>query len=204
MTADSPTLSIGELEESKKIAKSIGINHLIIKVDELENYNVRKNLNDRCYHCKKELISDLKKIAYKHEIKTIVDGTNADDLKDFRPGSRALKEERIKSPLALMRVNKKEIRKIAKFLNLPNSKKPSMACLASRFPYGQRITYEKVNRVAKTPIVSLSKNPAVVLCRYPGLKAKKNAANNPVERLSTSLPKKYITSTVIPPIIAGK
>lgn len=149
VTADSTTLSIGELEESKKIAKSIGINHLIIKVDELENYNVRKNPKDRCYHCKKELIPYLKKIANKHEIKIIVDGTNEDDLNDFRPGSRALKEEGIQSPLALMRVSKKEVRKIAEFLKLPNSKKPSMACLTSRFPYGQRITYEKVNRVAK-------------------------------------------------------
>jgi uncharacterized protein len=149
VTADSATLSIGELEDSKKIAKSIGIDHLIIKVDELENYNVRKNPKDRCYHCKKELISYLKKIADKHEIKIIVDGTNEDDLKDFRPGSRALKEKGIQSPLALMGVSKKEVRKIAEFLNLPNCKKPSMACLASRFPYGQRITYEKVNRVAK-------------------------------------------------------
>ncbi|MCP8305285.1 MAG: ATP-dependent sacrificial sulfur transferase LarE [archaeon] len=148
VTASSITLPPWELENSKQIAEVIGVKHIIVKIDELENSLITENPPDRCYYCKKELIVILKKVAMEEGARVIVDGTNADDLKGHRPGALALKEEGVYSPLALAGLTKREVREIAIHLKLPNADKPSMACLASRFPYGQRMTYEGIKRVA--------------------------------------------------------
>jgi uncharacterized protein len=149
VTADSMTLPPGELEEAKKIAKEIGVKHLIIQVNELSNPNFAENPPERCYYCKKELISELKRIAREHNLAAIVDGTNAEDLKGHRPGALALIEEGVFSPLADVGLTKNDVRKLAKMLGLSTAEKPSMACLSSRFPYLQRITQEKLRRVAE-------------------------------------------------------
>jgi uncharacterized protein len=149
VTANSITLPPWELQNSKRIAESIGVRHLIVNVDELANSRISENPPNRCYHCKKELITIFKKVAKDEGISVIVDGTNADDLKGHRPGALALKEEGVYSPLALIGVSKREVREMARHLNLPNSDKPSMACLASRFPYWQKITYKGILRVAE-------------------------------------------------------
>ena len=149
VTANSITFPPWELQNSKRIAEEIGVRHLIVDVDELANPHISNNLPNRCYYCKKELIAVLKKVAKNEGISVIVDGTNADDLKGYRPGVLALKEEGVYSPLALMGLSKRDVREMAKQLNLPNFDKPSMACLASRFPYYQKITYEGVLRVAE-------------------------------------------------------
>ncbi|MCP8319918.1 MAG: ATP-dependent sacrificial sulfur transferase LarE [archaeon] len=149
VTADSITLPPWELQNSKRMAEIIGVRHLIVDMDELANSLISDNPPNRCYHCKKELITTLKKVAKNEGISVIVDGTNADDLKGHRPGALALKEEGVYSPLALIGLSKKEVREISRYLNLPNADKPSMACLASRFPYWQRITYEGILRVAE-------------------------------------------------------
>jgi uncharacterized protein len=148
-TADSLTLPSGELEESKKIAKKIGIKHIIIKIDETSNQDFTRNPPDRCYYCKKELISKLKEIALKHHLEVIIDGTNADDMNTHRPGALALAEEKVFSPLADAGLTKIEIRKIARMLGLPTAEKPSMACLSSRFPYGEEITRKRLHRIAE-------------------------------------------------------
>lgn len=149
VTADSVTIPPGELEEAKCIANEIGIRHIVIKVNELNNPEFAKNPPERCYFCKKELITAFKETASKEGIKTIVDGTNADDLKGHRPGAIALREEGIYSPLADVGLTKAEVRMAAKRLGLPVSDKPSMACLASRFPYGQEVTAKRLSRVAE-------------------------------------------------------
>jgi uncharacterized protein len=149
VTADSMTLPLGELEEAKKIAREIEVKHLIIKVNELSNPNFAKNPPERCYYCKKELISELKRIAKEHKLAVIVDGTNADDLKGHRPGVLALTEEGVFSPLADVGLTKWDVRKLAKMLGLSTAEKPSMACLSSRFPYWQEITEQKLRRVAE-------------------------------------------------------
>ncbi|WP_455370036.1 ATP-dependent sacrificial sulfur transferase LarE, partial [[Eubacterium] cellulosolvens] len=149
VTADSMTLPLGELDESKKIAKKIGIKHIIIKVDETSNQDFTRNPPERCYYCKKELISKLKEIAMIHHLEVIIDGTNADDMNSHRPGALALAEENVISPLADVGLTKSEIRMIAKKFELPTAEKPSMACLSSRFPYGQEITENKIRRVAE-------------------------------------------------------
>ncbi|MEM1569653.1 MAG: ATP-dependent sacrificial sulfur transferase LarE [Candidatus Bathyarchaeia archaeon] len=149
VTADSATLPPGELEEAIKIARLIGVKHRVVKVDELSDGEFVKNPPDRCYYCKKSLLKVLSKIAEEEGLKVIVDGSNADDNRDFRPGLKALKEFKVRSPLAEVGLSKSDIRAISKIVGLPTADKPSMACLASRIPYGMEITYEKLRRVSE-------------------------------------------------------
>ncbi|MDP3103489.1 MAG: ATP-dependent sacrificial sulfur transferase LarE [Candidatus Methanoperedens sp.] len=149
VTADAPTLAPGELEGAKRVAKEIGIRHMVIFYDELEEPEFAKNPVDRCYYCKKGLIRELKKIAQQGGINTIIEGTNFSDLKLHRPGHRAVTEEDIYNPYIEFGVTKEEIREMARKLNLSVADKPSMACLSSRFPYGQAITREALKRVGE-------------------------------------------------------
>lgn len=149
VTADSQTLAPGELEHAKAVADEIGIAHKIIFYNELEEPFFSKNPVNRCYHCKKGLIRELKKIAKELDIETIVEGTNISDLKGHRPGHQALIEEGVYAPFVEFKVTKDEIRQIARKLGLSTSNKPSTACLSSRFPYGQTITMEGLKRVGE-------------------------------------------------------
>jgi len=149
VTADSQTLSPGELEGAKAVAKEIGITHMIISYDELAEPGFANNPLDRCYYCKKGLIRELKKFAIEHDVKSIIEGTNISELKNHRPGHRAVIEEEVYNPYVEFKVTKEEIRKMARKLGLSVADKPSMACLSSRFPYGQRITTEALVRVGE-------------------------------------------------------
>jgi len=149
VTADSPTLSPGELECAKEVAKEIGIRHIIISYDELDEPEFAKNPVERCYYCKKGLIRELKKIAEEQVIGTIIEGTNISELKGHRPGRRAIAEEGVCNPFIEFGVTKEEIRGMARELGLSVADKPSMACLSSRFPYGQAITHEALTRVGE-------------------------------------------------------
>ncbi|MEM3383482.1 MAG: ATP-dependent sacrificial sulfur transferase LarE [Nitrososphaerales archaeon] len=146
-----------EIQNSKRIAEKIGVRHRIVDIDLLANSFIYNNPPNRCYYCKKEIITTLKKIAKDEGMSMIVDGTNTDDLKKYRPGALALKEEGVYSPLAIIGVSKREVREIASYLGLPNYDKPSMTCFASRFPYHQKITREGVLRIseAENYIISL-------------------------------------------------
>lgn len=147
VTADSQTLAPGELECAKEVAKEIGIRHIVIYYDELSEPEFAKNPVDRCYYCKKGLLRELKKLAALHGMNTIIEGTNISDLKAHRPGHRAVIEEAVYNPFVDFNVTKEEIRKMAHELGLSVADKPSMACLSSRFPYGQAITIEALKRV---------------------------------------------------------
>ncbi len=149
VTADSQTFAPGELEGAKEIATEIGIRHIVISYDELGEPGFAKNPVDRCYHCKKGLIRELKKLAAIHCIETIIEGTNISDLKSHRPGHMAVVEEGIYNPFVEFKVTKEEIREMARKLGLSVADKPSMACLSSRFPYGQAITAEALRRVGE-------------------------------------------------------
>jgi len=153
VTVNSILLPFGELEEAKKIARFIGIRHLIIDVNELENERLVENPPDRCYYCKLELMGKLLKIAAEYGLEVVVDGTNADDMKSYRPGIKALKELRVRSPLAEVGLSKEDVRVISRRLGLPTAEKPPVACLASRFPYGTRITPEAVKRVGMAELI---------------------------------------------------
>ena len=147
VTADSPSLPRRELEETKKIAQQIGAKHLIIDTEETENKDYLKNPGNRCYYCKSELYSKLKIVSAQLGIKNIVNGTNFDDIGDYRPGLKAADENNVISPLKEAKLTKNEIREIAKNLGLKVWDKPSSPCLSSRVPYGQLITIKKLSMI---------------------------------------------------------
>jgi len=149
VTAASSTYPKTELEEAKRLARLIGVRHIIVNSEETEVENFKRNPPNRCYYCKKELFSRLKEIAKKEKINYVLDGTNYDDLTDFRPGMKALRELNIISPLKDAKLTKEDIRNLSKLMNLDTWDKPACACLASRFPYGIRITKERLDRVEK-------------------------------------------------------
>ena len=150
VTADSPSLPRKELEEARKIAKEIGAKHVIIQTEETKDENYLKNPNNRCYYCKTELYSQLQKFAKENNFSNILNGTNKDDMQDYRPGLRAADEHEIMSPLRDTNFSKEDVRKVAKFLNLKAWDKPSSPCLSSRIPYGHRVTMEKLRMVEES------------------------------------------------------
>jgi uncharacterized protein len=147
VTADYKTLSKEELQTAKQICSEIGIQQLFLDYDELENEEFTKNDSTRCFHCRMELGDHLIELAKQHDVQIIVDGTNLDDLGDYRPGLEALKQNGIRSPLVETNFSKFEIRESAKFVGLSVFDKPSNSCLASRIPWGQRVTAEKLTRI---------------------------------------------------------
>ena len=147
VTADYNTLSAEELTSAKKVAKEIDIEHRVIKYNELDNIEFVKNDQLRCYHCRTELATYLSNQARQMDVGLIVDGTNTDDLSDFRPGIRALRENGIKSPLVELGINKLHVRNIAKSKKLSVYDKPSNSCLASRIPHGIPVTLDKLKRI---------------------------------------------------------
>lgn len=147
VTADYKTLSKEELETAKQICSEIGITQILLDYDELQNEEFVKNSSDRCFHCRMELGDHLISLAKEHDVKFIVDGTNLDDLGDYRPGIEALKRNGIRSPLVETNFTKDEIRRTAKLVGLSVYDKPSNSCLASRIPWGQRVTAEKLTRI---------------------------------------------------------
>ncbi|RJS67693.1 ATP-dependent sacrificial sulfur transferase LarE [Candidatus Bathyarchaeota archaeon] len=150
ITAVSPTYPPGEVEDAKRIAKEIGIRHMLIETNELSNENFAKNPENRCYYCKGELLDSLQKVADKLGFRAIFEGTNLSDLSGHRPGFRAvLERENVYSPWVENGFTKDEIRALAKRLGLPIHDKPPLACLASRIPFGERITAERLNRIGK-------------------------------------------------------
>ena len=159
VTADYNTLSEEELISAKRVAKEIDIEHKIIKYNELDNTKFVKNDKLRCYHCRTELATYLSNEAKQMDVKLIVDGTNTDDLSDYRPGIKAMRENDIKSPLVELGINKQDVRNIAKSNNLSVYDKPSNSCLASRIPHGSPVTLEKLKRIetAESFIKSLFK-----------------------------------------------
>jgi len=147
VTADSPTLGPGELEEARRLAQEIGIEHRVVRYDELENAEFAKNPTNRCYFCKKGLLESLRHLAEQEGYDMILEGTNADDVKGHRPGYVAVRETGARSPLLECRFTKEDIRRISRKVGLPTWNKPSMACLASRIPYYEPISYERLRRV---------------------------------------------------------
>lgn len=139
-----------ETEETKKFANKYGITHLIIEEDPLKSEDFRKNPINRCYICKKGLYKEIKKIQEEKDFDIIVDGTNLDDLSDYRPGMQAVKELNISTPYIDYKISKQEIRELAKYYNLEVYSKPSMACFSSRIPYNQEINEEKLRRIKES------------------------------------------------------
>jgi uncharacterized protein len=153
ITADYKTLAKEELATAWRVAEEIGIEHKVIEYNELENVTFVKNDAMRCYYCRTELGQHLAEEAKRAGITLIVDGTNIDDLTDYRPGIRALRENGVRSPMVELGIGKLQIREIAKRFELSVYDKPSNACLASRIPTGSEVTYEKLQRIERAEII---------------------------------------------------
>jgi len=147
LTATSPTYPAYEFAESRRLADSIGVRHLVVASNELEIAGFADNPPRRCYHCKHELFTLCVAKARELGMAAVLDGANLDDLADFRPGRDAARELGIRSPLLEVGLGKAEIRELSRRAGLPTADKQPFACLASRFPYGTRITAERLRQV---------------------------------------------------------
>jgi len=147
VTAVSETYPANELRSAKEFVRSLGVTHKVLHTEELASEDFVRNGPDRCYHCKSELFAKLRRIADTEGIAFVIEGSNTDDLKDYRPGRKAAQDFAVRSPLVEAGFSKAEIRELARLLNLPVWDKPSLACLSSRIPYGTRITPEILRTV---------------------------------------------------------
>lgn len=147
LTAMSASVAEGEAEEARELAALIGARHVVVDSKELEDPRYAANPSNRCYFCKSELYSITGKHRAELGLAVVLDGFNADDKKDHRPGHQAARENEVTSPLADAGLTKKEIRAWSKRLGLPTWEKPQMACLASRLPYGTQVTVERLSQV---------------------------------------------------------
>jgi len=147
VTIDSPMYPRSELKRAIEVATTIGIEHLVVIVDPLSDSKFISNPPDRCYLCKLDDLKQIRKVADGRRLKEILDGSNADDAHDYRPGLKAKAEMGVRSPLAEAGLRKQDIRQISRKLKLPTAEKSSSPCLASRIPYGEVITREKLGMI---------------------------------------------------------
>lgn len=147
VTGVSSSFSERECEEAKNFASNIGVKHVLIDSEETDLEDFSKNPVDRCYFCKKELFSKIKRVADDNNLSFVLDGSNADDVNDYRPGFKAISELGVVSPLCDVGLTKDEIRMFSKDMGLDTWDKPAFACLASRFPYGTKITKLRLKMV---------------------------------------------------------
>jgi uncharacterized protein len=149
VTSNNETYLPSELDLAREFAESLGVEHLVVNTRELDDPNYASNPTNRCYFCKSTLYTDLAKLAEGRGYACVVDGANKDDEGDYRPGRKAAKELGVVSVLSEAQMTKADVRELAKYLGLPTWDKPALACLSSRFPYGQEITPEKLSQVAR-------------------------------------------------------
>lgn len=169
-TLATPYMPAWEIREATDIAAKMGIRHKLITLPMIDE--IRFNPDDRCYRCKRHLFGVLKEEALKEGIHHVLDGTNADDLKDYRPGMKALKELGIVSPLLLQKFTKEDIREMSRQTGVPNWQKPPYACLLSRIPYGREITLPELERIEKSERYLMDMGFAFVRVRSDGALAR--------------------------------
>ncbi len=149
VTANSPSLAPSELREAVELAQRLGLNHRVIHTQEVEREDYQANNPNRCFFCKDELYTHLSRFAPEEGYEWIANGTNMDDLGDFRPGLNAAKQYGVRSPMVEAELTKAEIRELSKGMDLPTWDKPAQACLSSRIPYGTMVTVEALTRIAQ-------------------------------------------------------
>ena len=147
VTAESPSMPREDLEVIRKNAHEIGISHQFVRTEELVLAEYRANGTDRCFHCKRHILERLKETARNAGFALLAEGSNADDLHDFRPGFRAVQEHGVRSPLCDAGLTKENVRELARFWNLSAAEKPSTPCLATRIAYGLEITQERLAQI---------------------------------------------------------
>ena len=181
VTAKSDSVPERELHSAQELTKALGINHKIIRTEEMSSPNYLKNPENRCYYCKLELYAKLAIVSSQYKITSILNGINLDDLGDHRPGIIAAKEASIISPLVDSQLNKQDVRNLARDMGLTNWEKPALACLSSRIPYGQPVTSKKLSMINKAEEVFLAEGFKEVRVRHYGDMAR-------IELLKTEIP----------------
>lgn len=166
VTGDSPSLADGELAEARRLAELIGIRHIVISTDELSNPLYQRNAPDRCFHCKTELYQLMAQWANREGVGVLVNGANADDMTDYRPGAEAARQHGVRSPLAECDINKQEVRALASGWQLPIWDKPAAPCLSSRLAYGQEVTPERLAMIDQAEQYVRGQGLANVRVRY--------------------------------------
>lgn len=182
VTADSPLLPRKELAAARELAAQIGIRHRVIPTREMENSDFVRNAPDRCFHCKTGLFTLLNHLAKEEGGGTVVDGSNTDDLGDYRPGRQAAGNLNVRSPLLETGWSKADIRRASRLLGLPTAEKPASACLASRIPYGTAITNEILSAVEQAEEALRDLGFDVVRVRAHGKFARIELAPGDIER----------------------
>ncbi len=183
VTASSCSFPRRELDEAKRFCVEKGIDQVVVRSEELEIEGFRNNPPDRCYLCKKELFEKILAIARERGMAAVAEGSNLDDEGDYRPGLRAIRELGVESPLKKAGLTKAEIRDLSRQAGLPTWDKPSFACLASRFPYGESITAEKLAMVDKAEQAVLDRGFSQVRVRIHGNVARIEVPAEDLDRL---------------------
>ena len=168
VTAKSDSVPERELHAAQQLTYALGIKHKIVKTEEMLSPNYLKNPVNRCYYCKSELYAKLLIVSSQYKITNVLNGINLDDLGDHRPGITAAKEAGIISPLVESRLNKQDVRKLACDMGLSNWKKPALACLSSRIPYGQPVTAKKLSMIDEAEDFFLAEGFQEVRVRHYG------------------------------------
>lgn len=181
VTISTPYMASWEISEAVEIAEKMGVRHKVITLPLIDD--IRFNPEDRCYRCKGRLFGLLKEKAFKCGIHHVLDGTNADDLNDYRPGMRALRELDIVSPLLLQGITKEDIREFSRQAGIENWQKPPYACLLSRIPYGSEITLPELERIEKSERYLMDMGFAFVRVRSDGALARIEFARKDRNRL---------------------
>ena len=181
VTAKSDSVPERELHATQQLTYALGIKHKIVKTEEMSSPNYLKNPVNRCYYCKSELYAKLSIVSSQYKITNILNGINLDDLGDHRPGITAAKEAGIISPLVESQLNKQDVRNLARDMGLSNWKKPALACLSSRIPYGQPVTTKKLSMIDEAEEVFLAEGFKEVRVRHYGNMAR-------IELLKTEIP----------------
>jgi len=184
VTAESDSVPERELKAAQHLALTLGIQHKVIRTEEMASFNYLKNPTNRCYYCKSELYSKLAKVANEHAMASILNGINSDDLGDHRPGITASKEAGIISPLVESEFTKQDVRDLAHEVGLPNWEKPALACLSSRIPYGQPVTTKKLSMIEQAEEALLSEGFKQVRVRHYGDTASIEVPNKDIPSLS--------------------
>jgi len=183
VTARSATYTPGEEDCARRIAVQLGARLRIVETDELSDPEFRRNPPTRCFACKRELFARLRRIAEEERFGEVLEGSNVDDLRDYRPGRRAVQEAGARSPLLEAGLGKAEIRELARERGLPNWDQPAQACLASRVPYGEEITVERLQRIARAEAALRALGFSTLRVRDHGSVARIEVASDDVVRL---------------------
>ena len=184
VSAASETYPPREIREAERLAGQLGVRHRVIHTLELKNPAFTRNRPDRCYHCKRELFTKLKKLAAAESIPFVLDGQNKDDRSDYRPGSRAARRLGVRSPLQEAGLTKADVRRLSRRLKLPTWDKPALACLASRFPYRVSIDRQGLTRVGAAEEFLLGLGVRQVRVRHHGRSARIEVEPRDIGRLA--------------------